>query len=54
MEAELAKKALPKQDFVVRIMCMLCGVGMIVLSILNFANYTVNVPIDVVLPLYYL
>jgi hypothetical protein len=54
MEAELAKKALPKPDLVVRIMCMLCGIGMIVLSILNFMNYEVNSPIDVVLPLYYL
>jgi hypothetical protein len=53
MEVEFAISTSPKPDFVVRVMCILCGLGMIVLSALNYQYYVVNVALDVVLPLYY-
>jgi hypothetical protein len=53
MEVEFGTNIPPKPDLVVRVICILCGLGMIVLSGLNYQYYVVNVALDVVLPLYY-
>jgi hypothetical protein len=50
----LLTKKYPKQDFVIRILGIVCGSGMIILAILNFISYEISAPIDVVLPIYYL
>ena len=50
----LLKKRLPNQDIVMKVLGVLCGIGMMILSILCFINYKTSSPIDVVLPIYYL
>lgn len=50
----LLQKKFPKQDMIIRILCIVCGIGMIILSIICFWQYKIDSPIDVVLPIYYL
>ena len=51
----LLLKKFPKQDTVIRILCIICSVGMIILCVICFFDYqnSINSPIDVVLPIYY-
>jgi len=50
----LIQKKFPKQDLALRVLGMICAVGMVILSIFGFMSYHVVEPIDVVLPIYYL
>jgi hypothetical protein len=49
----LIKKNFPKQDLAIRVLGMICSVGMMILCVFGFMDYAVVQPIDVVLPLYY-
>ncbi|CAG9332785.1 unnamed protein product [Blepharisma stoltei] len=53
IDVDLIKKSLPKQDVFLRVLSLICGIGMFILSIFDFADYKVDEPIDVFLPLYY-
>ncbi len=49
----LIKKTFPKQDLAIRVLGIICAIGMFILCIFGFMDYEVSQPIDVVLPLYY-
>ena len=54
MDQELLNaKKFPKQDLAIRVLGIICSIGMMILCIFGFMNYVVVQPIDVVLPLYY-
>lgn len=52
--ALINKQLIPKQDIVLRVLGMISGVGLMVLTVLTFIMYPIRGPFDVILPVYYL
>ena len=52
--ALINKQLIPKQDIVLRVLGMISGIGLMVLTVLTFMMYPIIGPFDVILPVYYL